>query len=98
MTPELTTELLKTLNLSIGDFNEDETMNEYYEEKITTAYEDLISDDISKVRLESDLGKKVIVLYATILLNDMDISTNNTLNMMRQKLSIMTWGDEVEDA
>lgn len=86
--------LLKLYKQSIGDLNADgNPLDEYYNGFLSTAYADLISDDISENQLKSDLGKAVVCLYAEALMNKTDIANNSTITLLKNKLSIMTKGD-----
>ena len=67
--------LLKLYKQSIGDFNfSNNPLDEYYKVWLISAYADLIEDDISADRLESQLGQFLICLYAECLMNKTDIA------------------------
>lgn len=93
----ISNELLAMFKQSIGDFNDNIVQNNYYKTFLTMAYSDLITDDIGKCVLETDIGKALIVLYAEALMNKTDIATNPTITLLRNKLSLMTKGYRVED-
>ena len=89
--------LLNRYKVSIGDFNkENNPLDEYYKNFIVLAYNDLISDDISEERLNSELGKALTCLYAEALMNKTDIANNSTITLLKNKLSILTKGDIVD--
>lgn len=93
---EVTDELLERFKKSIGDLNlEDDTMDDYYTNFLEMAQSDLVSDDISVVQLKSTLGMALTVLYAKALMNDENIASNQTITLLRNKLSLMTKGDRV---
>lgn len=88
--------LLNKYKLSIGDFNkENNPLDEYYKTWISRAFADLIEDDISAERLNSELGHSLICLYAEALMNKTDIANNSTITLLKNKLSILTKGDAV---
>lgn len=89
--------LLVKFKKSIGDMDiENNPEDEYYRQFIEMAYADLASDDISKVQLESELGQSLIVLYAEQRMNGVDISSDKTIELLRNKLSLMTKGEAYE--
>ena len=91
----VSSDLLNLYKRSIGDFNLDENaLDEYYKVFLNAAYADLISDDISEENLNSDLGKSLTCLYAEALMNKADIANNPTITLLKNKLSIMTKGDD----
>lgn len=93
---EVTEELLKEYKISIGDFSESSDLDTYYKKFLTMAMSDLISDDIDKLALMSELGKATTILYAECLMNKQDIATNPTISLLRNKLSIMSKGERVD--
>ena len=91
---DLYKQLLTRFKKSIGDM--DDTNNpedDYYKQFIEMAYYDLVSDDISEDRLASELGQSLVVLYAEQRMNGVDIANDKTIELLRNKLSIMTKGD-----
>lgn len=89
--------LLKLFKISIGDFNENNNpLDEYYSIFLNMAYTDLISDDISIDRLDSELGKSLTCIYAEALMNKTDIANNSTITLLKNKLSNLTKGDAVD--
>lgn len=93
---EVTNELLKEYKISIGDFSESSELDTYYKKYLTMAMSDLISDDIDKLTLMSELGKATTILYAECLMNKLDVATNPTISLLRNKLSIMSKGERVD--
>lgn len=93
---EVTNELLKEYKISIGDFSESSDLDTYYKKYLTMAMSDLISDDIDKLTLMSELGKATTILYAECLMNKLDVATNPTISLLRNKLSIMSKGERVD--
>lgn len=90
-------ELLKKFKRTIGDFNfSDNQLDDYYRGFLDDANADLITDDISAERLNSDLGQSLICLYAEALMNKTDIANNSTIMLLKNKLSILTKGDRVD--
>ena len=88
--------LLARFKRSIGDMdNGNKPEDEYYKPFIEMAYADLSSDDISEAQLESELGQSLIVWYAEQRMNGVDIASDKTVELLRNKLSIMTKGDVV---
>lgn len=87
--------LLKQFKLSIGDFSGNE-LDSYYSQHLLMAMADLLSDDISKPQLDSELGRALTILYAEALMNKTDIATNPTISLLRNKLSLMTKGDRAD--
>ena len=86
--------LLARFKRSIGDMdNGNKPEDEYYKPFIEMAYADLSSDDISEAQLESELGQSLIVWYAEQRMNGVDIANDKTIELLRNKLSIMTKGD-----
>lgn len=93
---DLYKQLLAKFKKSIGDMDtETNPEDDYYKQFITMAYADLASDDISEEQLESELGQSLIVLYAEQRMNGVDIASDKTVELLRNKLSIMTKGDVV---
>lgn len=93
---ELYKELLAKFKQSIGDMdNEDNPEDNYYKQFILMAYADLSTDDISEENLASELGQSLIVLYAEQRMNGVDVAGDKTIELLRNKLSIMTKGDGV---
>lgn len=93
---DLYKQLLAKFKLSIGDMDiETKPEDDYYKQFIEMAYADLSSDDISQAQLESELGQSLIVLYAEQRMNGVDIASDKTIELLRNKLSIMTKGDVV---
>ena len=91
-------ELLAMLKEALFIVDMDETsVDRIYTKALKTAKEDLLSEDISEDRLNSSYGKEVQVFYASLIIDKQDIATNPTLNLMKNKLSIMTKGDRYED-
>ena len=88
---EFMTELLSKFKKRIGDLGSS-TPDNYYQNFLEMAISDLESDDISETILHGDLGQMLIVLYAEALMNKTDIATNPTIELLRNKLSIMTKG------
>ena len=88
---------LAKFNLSIGDMDtEIKPEDDYYKQFILMAYADLASDDISQAQLESELGQSLIVLYAEQRMNGVDIASDKTIELLRNKLSLMTKGEAYE--
>lgn len=95
---QVSDELLKQYKTSIGDLNSGDTeQDNYYKNFLLMAMSDLITDDIDDKVLNSELGKALTILYAKALMNDTDIATNPTISLLRNKLSLMTKGDRVDD-
>lgn len=94
---DLYKQLLVKFKKSIGDMDDaDNPEDEYYKQFIEMAYADLASDDISQAQLESELGQSLIVLYAEQRMNGVDIASDKTIELLRNKLSIMTKGEAYE--
>ena len=94
---DLYKQLLAKFKKSIGDMDtEINPEDDYYKQFILMAYADLASDDISKVQLESELGQSLIVLYAEQRMNGVDIASDKTIELLRNKLSLMTKGEAYE--
>ena len=93
---EVTSELLKEYKISIGDFSESSDLDTYYKKYLTMAMSDLITDDIDRIVLMSELGKATTILYAECLMNKLDVATNPTISLLRNKLSIMSKGERVD--
>lgn len=89
--------LLSMFKRSIGDYNDDPIQDNYYKTFLAMAKSDLITDDISSSVLDTLLGRSLIVLYAEALMNKTDIATNQTISLLRNKLSLITKGDRVTD-
>ena len=95
---QVSDELLKQYKTSIGDLNSSDTeQDNYYKNFLLMAMSDLITDDIDDKVLNGELGKALTILYAKALMNDTDIATNPTISLLRNKLSLMTKGDRVDD-
>lgn len=93
---DLYKQLLTKFKQSIGDMdNENNPEDDYYKQFILMAYADLSSDDIAEEQLTSELGQSLIVLYAEQRMNGVDIASDKTIELLRNKLSIMTKGDVV---
>ena len=94
---DLYKQLLAKFKLSIGDMDtEIKPEDDYYKQFILMAYADLASDDISEENLASELGQSLIVLYAEQRMNGVDIANDKTIELLRNKLSIMTKGDVID--
>ena len=94
---DLYQKLLAKFKQSIGDMDVESTAEDgYYKQFIEMAYADLSSDDISQTQLESELGQSLIVLYAEQRMNDVDIANDKNIELLRNKLSIMTKGEAYE--
>lgn len=89
-------DLLNLYKISIGDFNGTDLDN-YYKTFLSMAKSDLLTDDISTAVLDTPLGNSLVVLYAEALMNKTDIATNQTISLLRNKLSLMTKGDRTTD-
>lgn len=83
-------ELLNMLKNTIGDLSTSNDLDGYYQAMLDQAIADLATDDISTTILATEIGKVATVLYSKLLINNEDISTNSTLNNLRNKLSSMT--------
>lgn len=91
---QVSDKLLTKFKKSIGDMNECESPeDEYYLQFLEMAKADLLSDDISEKQLDSELGQSLIVLYAEQRMNGVDIASDLTISLLRNKLSLMTKGD-----
>jgi len=94
---DLYQQLLAKFKKSIGDMdNTNNPEDDYYKQFILMAYADLSSDDISQAQLESELGQSLIVLYAEQRMNGVDIANDKTIELLRNKLSLMTKGEAYE--
>lgn len=93
---QVSPELLKQFKRSIGDYNDDVLMEDYYNNYLLMAKSDLITDDISIEVLDSELGRALTILYAEALMNKTDIATNPTISLLRNKLSLITKGDRAD--
>lgn len=94
---DLYQKLLAKFKQSIGDMdNTNNPEDDYYKQFILMAYADLSSDDISQTQLESELGQSLIVLYAEQRMNGVDIASDKTIELLRNKLSLMTKGEAYE--
>lgn len=94
---DLYKQLLAKFKLSIGDMDtEIKPEDNYYKPFILMAYADLVTDDISEAQLESELGQSLIVLYAEQRMNGVDIASDKTIELLRNKLSLMTKGEAYE--
>lgn len=96
---DLYKQLLAKFKQSIGDMDIESTVEDnYYKQFILMAYADLSTDDISEENLASELGQSLIVLYAEQRMNGVDIASDKTIELLRNKLSIMTKGDTVSNS
>ena len=87
-------DLLKLYKQSIGDFNVNgNPLDDYYEGFLISAISVLETEDISKERIDSELGKFTTCLIAEGLMNKTDIANNSTITLLKHKLSITTKGD-----
>lgn len=94
---DLYQKLLAKFKQSIGDMDIESTAEDgYYKQFIEMAYADLSSDDISQTQLESELGQSLIVWYAEQRMNGVDIANDKTIELLRNKLSLMTKGEAYE--
>lgn len=94
---DLYQKLLAKFKQSIGDMDtEINPEDDYYKQFILMAYADLSSDDISQTQLESELGQSLIILYAEQRMNGVDIASDKTIELLRNKLSLMTKGEAYE--
>lgn len=94
---DLYNQLLVKFKRSIGDMDVNNTSeDDYYKQFILMAYSDLVSDDISEENLTGELGQSLIVLYAEQRMNGVDIANDKTIELLRNKLSIMTKGDVID--
>ena len=94
---DLYKQLLAKFKKSIGDMDtETNPEDDYYKQFITMAYADFASDDISQAQLESELGQSLIVWYAEQRMNGVDIANDKTIELLRNKLSLMTKGEAYE--
>ena len=90
--------LLNKFKVTIGDFQkENNPLDEYYKTFLNRAYADLITDDISEENLNGELGDSLLCLYAEALMNKTDIANNPTINLLKNKLAILTKGDRVQN-
>ena len=90
-------DLLKLYKQSIGDLNDNRNpLDDYYKGFLIAALADLGSDDITKERVDSELGMFTTCLIAEALMNKTDIANNSTITLLKNKLSIMTKGDAVD--
>lgn len=90
-------ELLAMFKRSIGRLDGGTELDSYYKQYIDTAVADLSTDDISEAALNTELGRALIVLYAIKLMNDENVASNSTINLMRNKLTAITRGDRYVD-
>lgn len=87
-------DLLKLYKQSIGDFNANgNPLDDYYKGYLIAAISALETEDISKDRIDSELGKFTTCLIAECLMNKTDIANNSTITLLKHKLSITTKGD-----
>lgn len=94
---DLYQQLLAKFKKSIGDMdNTNNPEDDYYKQFILMAYADLSSDDISQAQLESELGQSLIVLYAEQRMNGVDVASDKTIELLRNKLSLITKGEAYE--
>lgn len=90
-------EMLKKLKLSIGIIrSKDTSLDEFYKQKIEEAEADYLSEDIDEKVLISEFGQNAVVFYAKLLIENADITTNPTIIFLKNKLSILTKGERVE--
>lgn len=85
--------LLAQFKKTIGDFDSDASLNDYYTNFLNMAISDLSTDDISDEVLNGELGRACIILFAEALMNKQDIATIPTITTLRNKLATMTKGD-----
>lgn len=85
--------LLAKFKLAIGDLTPGTALDDYYTEKLTSAYAALASCDISETVLATDLGMSAIVLWAKVLMEGGDVAENKTLQLLRNTLSAQTKGE-----
>lgn len=88
--------LLAKFKLAIGDLTPGTELDDYYTEKLTSAYAALASCDISETVLATDLGMSAIVLWAKVLMEGGDVAENKTLQLLRNTLSAQTKGERFE--
>lgn len=92
-------ELLPMFKLSIGDLSPATTteLDEYYLNFLKMGAAEIRSDDISDTILSSELGRSAVVLCAKGFMEGTDISTDQTLNLIRNTLSVQTKGERYAD-
>ena len=88
--------LLAKFKLAIGDLTPGTALDDYYTEKLTSAYAALTASDISETVLATDLGMSAIVLWAKVLMEGGDVAENKTLQLLRNTLSAQTKGERFE--
>lgn len=93
----ISNELLNMFKKSIGDLTPSTDLDEYYKEKLETAYADFLAEDISESQLASELGQKAVVYYAKVVMNGGDIATDPTILLHRTKLAQATKGERYGD-
>ena len=88
-------DLLVDFKRSIGDYSgENEIQDDYYIGMLKRAVNELLLEDISLERLtKTEAGKSLVVLYAETLMNKTDIATDQSINLLKIKLSLATKGD-----
>ena len=88
-------DLLVDFKRSIGDYSGDNSIqDDYYIGMLKRAVNELLLEDISLERLtKTEAGKSLVVLYAETLMNKTDIATDQTINLLKIKLSLATKGD-----
>ena len=95
---DLLQELLKKLKQSIGVLYNDTSLDSFYGTKLQIAINDYLAEDISESVLATEYGKDAVVLYAIALINQVEIATNPTIIFTKNKLSLLTKGERVENA
>ncbi len=90
-------ELLAMFKLTIGDRSPDTTLDDYYENFLNMAAEQLKSNDISDEVLATKLGQSAVVLWAEALMNKKDIAGDSTLTLLRNTLAAQTKGERYAD-
>ena len=92
---DLYAKVLERLKYRYGDLNKNSELDgTFYDEAIFEAVADMKTEDICKEALESDYGQTAITFAASLIINQMDLATNPTLNLMKNKLSAMTKGED----
>lgn len=90
-------ELLAMFKLTIGDFTPDDSLDAYYNNFLTMAKNQMLSNDISEDVINSELGQETVVLWAEALMNKKDIADEPTLVLLRNTLSAQTKGERYAD-
>ena len=90
-------ELLNQFKNNIGDFDDNNELDNYYTNFLNMAIADLITDDIDESVLNESLGRACIILYAEALMNKQDIATIPTIILLRNKLATMSKGVRYEN-